>query len=238
MRQLGYSIAFALVLTTIVVGSFFGGRFIVQRFRQDFQFRQEWSPPESSTSATPKATPATETVVPTPRPAPSQVVIPTPVAPTPEPLTPPDTPTPPPAPAVVITAEEAQTPTQPAETATPFPTSASDEPFYASGPVRASLGDCGGILVLGRVSDAKGAPLPGIRLHLVDEYANEAFAVTKSGQVDLGRYDFPLAGPPRRFSLTVVDEAGSPLSRPAGFAFFGNAPDAQATCYWIDWLRR
>jgi len=238
MRQLGYIIAFALVLVVIVAGAFFGGRFIVQRFRRDFQFRQEWSPPEPSTSAAPEPTPETETVAPTLRPAPTQVVIPAPVAPSPEPFTPAGTPTPRPTPAVSTTAEEAQSPTPSAETVTPFPSPAAAEPFQARGPVRTSLGDCGGILVLGLVSDANGAPLPGVRLRLVDEFANEAFAVTKSGQADLGRYDFPMAGPPRRLSLTIVDEAGSPLSRSAGFTFYGNAPDAQASCYWVDWQRR
>jgi len=179
-----------------------------------------------------------ETTAPTPRPAPTQVVIPTPVAPSPEPFTPAAAPTSSPGPAVVTTAGEPLLPTPSAEIATPLPTPAAPEPFQARGAVRTSLGDCGGLLALGLVSDANGAPLPGVRLRLVDEYANEAFAVTKSGQADLGRYDFPMAGPPRRFSLAIVDEAGFPLSRPAGFTFYGNAPDAQATCYWIDWQRR
>jgi hypothetical protein len=238
MRRLGYVIAFALVLVVIVAGTFFGGRFVVQRFRQDFQFRQEWSPPELPSSPTPEAPPETETVAPTARPAPTQVVVPTPVAPSPEPFIPTDTPTLPATPALVITPDQTQTPTPAAETATLPPTPAAAEPFHASGPARTSLGDCGGLLVLGLVSDANGAPLPGIRLRLVDEFANEAFAVTKSGQTDLGRYDFPMAGPPRELSLTIVDEGGSPLSRPAGFTFYGNAPDAQATCYEIDWQRR
>jgi hypothetical protein len=240
MRQRGYALAFALVLVAIVAGGFFGGRFVVQRFRQDFQFRQEWSPPKLSTqppaTAAPEATPQTEAAAPTPRPAPTRVVIPTLVAPSPEPSTPPVPPafTPSEATAPVETAETAL----PAESSTPLPTPAPAEPFAAKGSVRASLGDCGGNYVLGLVTGRDGEPLPGVRLRLVDEFANEATAVTKSGEADLGRYDFPVAGPPRRFSVSVVDESGAALSRTAGFAYYGDAADAQASCYWVDWQRR
>jgi hypothetical protein len=240
MRERGYALAFALVLVAIVVGAFFGGRFVVQRFRQDFRFRQEWSPPELSTelpaSPAPEATLQTEAAAPTRRSAPTQVVIPSPVAPTPEPFT---TPVPPSStrPKVTAPAETRET-TPPAETSTPFPTPPPAEPFAVNGAVRASLGDCGGNYVLGRITARNGDPLPGVRVRLLDEFANEAFAVTKSGQSDMGRYDFPVSGPPRRFSVSVVDESGAALSRPAGFAYYGDSADAQASCYWVDWQRR
>jgi hypothetical protein len=242
MRQRGYAIAFALVLVAIVAGAYFGGRFVVQRFRQDFQFRRAWSPPELATplpaTAAPEVTPLAQAAAPTRRPAPTQVVVPTPVAPTPEPFTSPAPSASAPAGATARASSKSQEATRPVVASTPPLTAAAAEPFAAKGPVRASLGDCGGTYVLGRVTGRDGQPVPGVRLRLVDEFENEAFAVTKSGQADLGRYDFPVAGPPRRFSLSVVDEAGSALSRTAGFAYYGNAADAQATCYWIDWQRR
>jgi hypothetical protein len=128
--------------------------------------------------------------------------------------------------------------TLPGETPTAEPIQASVEPFQAKGAVRYSLGDCGGTYVRGIVTDRAGEPLSGIRLRLVDEYSNEAYAVTKREQADLGRYDFPVAGPPRRFSLSIVDDGGSSLSGSAGFAYYGDSADAQATCYWVDWQRR
>jgi hypothetical protein len=242
MRQRGYAVAFALVLVAVVGGAYFGGRFVVQRFRQDFQFRREWSPPELVTAlpATqpPELTPLPQAAVATRRPTPTQVVVPTPVAPTPEPYTPPVSPAATTTQAPVGTPETGRETTLPIENPTPLPTPAPSEPFAVNGPVRASFGDCGGTYVLGLITSRGGDPLPGVRLRLVDEFDNEAFAVTKSGQADLGRYDFPVAGPPRRFSLSVVDEAGSALSRAAGFAYYGDAADAQATCYWVDWQRR
>jgi hypothetical protein len=242
MRQRGYAIAFAILLVAIVVGSFFGGRFVVQRFRQDFQLRRDWSPSELSTqspeSAAAEPTLAADTAVPTRRPTPSQIVVPTPVAPSPEPLETAFLPAP--TAAEPTGGVEGETPeaTAVSETPTSLPTQAPAEPFVAQGSVRASLGDCGGIYVLGKVVDGGGTPLPGVRLRLVDEFANEAFAVTKSGQADMGRYDFPMSGPARRLSLFIVDEGGSALSRPVSFAYYGNSGDAEATCYRIDWTRR
>jgi hypothetical protein len=236
MRQRLYVALLALVLVAIVLGAFFGGRFVVRRFRQDFTFRQEWSPAE----LTPAPAPVVQTVAvaPTQQPTNTPLVIPTPIAPSPEPYTPAPAPTSPPEEEPTLATQQATAPTQSAATPTPEPLQALAEPYRAKTAIRYSQGDCGGTYVLGFVTDRAGSSLPGVRLRLVDEYDNESFAVTKAGEADLGRYDFPVAGPPRRFSIMVVDESGSPLSRPAGFAYYGDSPDAQATCYWIDWQRR
>jgi hypothetical protein len=245
MRQSGYAIALAFVLVAMVAGAFFGGRWAVQRFRQDFQFREHLSPAGQPTSGAPEATepPATEAAAPTERPSATLIVIPTPIAPTPEPFSPQPEPTARP----TKSATSAPAETVPAQTAvagdstvlpSPEPIVRSADPFQPKGAVRYSLGDCGGTYSLGFVTDRSGAPLTGVRLRLVDEFENEALAATKSGQADLGRYDFPIAGPPRRFSIVVIDQAGSPLSRPVGFTFYGDAADAQATCYWLDWQLR
>lgn len=233
MRQRGYAIAFALVLVAIVAGAYFASRFAVERVRQDFRLRQEWTPPVISTSAATEAT--LETAAPTARPTRTQIVIPTPAAPSPEPFTPVAMPSSAPREAVALATVSPETPTQAAVTSTPVLTQVPIQPFQAKGTVRSSQGDCGGILVLGLVSDRNGMPLPGVRLRLVDEYQNEAFAVTKAGEADRGRYDFPVSGPARRLFITIVDERGSPLSRLVSFDFYGDAPDAQATCYRIDW---
>ena len=236
MRQRAYAIVFALVLIAIVLGAFFGGRFVVQRFRQDFQFKREWSPPEWTPS--PVAQAPAITLAPTGLPTRTPIVIPTSIAPSPEPFVTESAPASPPTEEAAPMPPETETPTPSTETPTPEPIQVSNEPFQTKGAVRYSQGDCGGTYVIGFVTDRDGVPMPGVRLRLIDEFNNEALAVTKSGQADLGRYDFPVAGPPRRLSVAIVDDAGTLLSRSAGFPFYGDAPDAQATCYWIDWQGR
>ena len=237
MRQRIYVVALVLLLVAIVIGAFFGSRFVIQRFRQDFQFRGEWSPPEWTPS--PATTVPTILPAPTARPSSTPIVVPTPIAPSPEPYTPAPTATPRQTEEIMPLAEQTATPlAKPSETSTSESVQASTEPFQAKAAVRYTRGDCGGTYVLGFVMDRAGERLPGIRLRLVDEYDNEAFAVTKTGQADLGRYDFPVAGPPRSFSIAIVDESGSPLSRPVGVVYYGDSPDAESTCYWIDWQRR
>jgi hypothetical protein len=241
MRQRGYAVAFALVLVAIVAGAYFGGRFAVLRFRQDFQFRREWSPPALATpvaSAPPELAGPTEAPALATRPKPTQVVVPTPVSPTPEPFATAVATASRTAPVTAPTPQLSRPASESTATATSQPTPPSVEPFAIKGVVRDSQGDCGGTYVLGHVVSHSGEPLPGVRLLLVDDFNNRAFAITKSGQTDLGRYDFPVSGPPRRFSLSVVDEAGAPISRSVSFAYYGNTPDAQATCYWIDWQRQ
>ncbi len=236
MRQIAYVVAFVLLLAVILVGAFLGGRLLVERVRQDFQPRLEWTPPVAPVSPAPEVTP--DAATPQPPPARTAAVIPTPAAPKPEPLTTPAPP--PPAPTEAVLPEAADTQEVPGATEVPTstPPPVASEPFQPLGPVRTSRGDCAGTYVLGTVTDRSGAPIPGVRLRLVDEFANEAVAITKAGQADLGRYDFPLAGPPRQFSLAIVDDGGAPLSQSVGFAFYGDAPDAEATCYWINWQRR
>ena len=113
MRQRGYAIAFALVLLALVAAAVFAGRFVVQRFRQDFQLRQEWTPPVISTSPAPDATLETATAM--GRPTRTQVVIPTPVAPSPEPFIPAATPGPAPTETAPGATVPVDTPTRGAE---------------------------------------------------------------------------------------------------------------------------
>ncbi|NJN81771.1 MAG: hypothetical protein HC802_05425 [Caldilineaceae bacterium] len=72
---------------------------------------------------------------------------------------------------------------------------------------------CPGEYVLGRVLDATGAPLAGVRLSLFDQSGNQSIAFSKDAGDDMGRFDFPLfSASPQEFFLNVVDEAGNPLS--------------------------
>lgn len=109
--------------------------------------------------------------------------------------------------------------------------------FALLAPVRHSSGDCPGNYILGQVQDGAGNPLPNVTLHLSDEYGNQQRQVTKSSAGEMGRYDFPLFGPARRFYLSVVDAANQPLSPvieiPHGMGAF-----AQASCHGADWQRR
>jgi hypothetical protein len=134
-----------------------------------------------------------------------------------------------------------ETPTaQPMPTGTvavsPGPSPAAAFPFLLSKPVRHSTGDCPGNYILGLVSAPSGNPLSDVRLLLVDEYGNQEIQVTKAG-ADVGRYDFPIFGPPRRFYLTVVDAGTRPIS-PRIEIPHGVGAGAQATCHWVDWRRQ
>jgi hypothetical protein len=103
--------------------------------------------------------------------------------------------------------------------------------------MRDSAGDCPGAYILGVVTDQAGSGLASVRLWLVDEYGNQDTKTTKSAAGEVGRYDFPLFGPPRRFYLTVVDASGHPIS-PRVEVLHGLGASAQASCHWVDWQRR
>lgn len=72
--------------------------------------------------------------------------------------------------------------------------------------------DCPGNYIVGRVLNAAGGPVAGVRLLMVDQWGNRAEAVSKSGATDYGHYDFPLNPFANRYTVTVVDAAGRPLS--------------------------
>lgn len=238
MRQRGYTIAFVLVLLLACVGGFFGGRLVLQQVQQDFGRASGWTP-QASTPAVQEIGPATLSAAPIvtptsqPRPSATTLVVATPVgAPT--------------VPVETSIAGETSTPVTgdpvtPApnatETATPTASPQPAFPYVLARSVRHTAGDCAGTYVLGQITDRTGGPLSNIRLKLVDEWGHEAAAISKAGQADLGRYDFPLYGAGRRFFLTVVDAAGRPLSAEVEIRH-GLAPNADASCHWVDWRRQ
>ncbi len=236
MRRYGYALAFILVLLLACVGGFLGGRFLLARLQQDLMPPQAgWTPPAPATlgqagAQTPAATtPGAASTLPA-QPAATALVAPTPTS-----MPPASVASPSPTPTVpAASTDEAVTPSP---TIPESPTPARAYLYALARPVRYSTGDCPGIYVLGQVTDRTGAPVPDVRLYLVDQYGNAATAVSKSGATDAGRYDFPIGGPARRFFLTVIDAGGLQLS-PQVEIGFGLAPEPQATCFWVDWRRR
>lgn len=199
---------FAVTVLLICGGAYAAGRWLLPPGQVEPGGRPAWTPPASAPTARSAASP-TVTVRPAASPTPARATLaPTPTA------------------APTFTAAFTSTPEAPIAFA-----------FALRAEVRHSTGDCPGAYILGRVTDAQARPLAGVRLQLVDEYGNQQTQISKSGANEVGRYDFPLFGPPRRFYLSVVDAQNRPLSPvieiPHGV---GGAP--QATCHWADWQRR
>ncbi len=70
---------------------------------------------------------------------------------------------------------------------------------------------------------------------LVDEWGNRADAWSKSGDLDYGRYDFPINSFANRYTLTVVDEAGNPISGPIVVEHLqGSGGDSP--CHTVNWV--
>lgn len=94
---------------------------------------------------------------------------------------------------------------------------------------------CPGNYIVGQVLNREGGPVAGVHVVLVDEWGNRADAWSKNGQDDYGRYDFPIHGFANRYTLTVVDDAGSPISAPVVVEHLqgsgGNSP-----CHTVDWV--
>lgn len=93
---------------------------------------------------------------------------------------------------------------------------------------------CPGNYIVGQVLNAAGAPLPGVRIAMVDQWGNRADAISKSGEVDLGRYDFPLNYFANRYTVTVVDDAGNSIS-PAIVVDHLQGEGGTALCHTIVW---
>lgn len=234
MQGRAYAVAFLIVILMGCGGAYLGIRAIMGNVRVPASSPQ-WTPlPPLSTPAEAFTPIARPTATPTRRPTPTPIVITTPAIPTATPITPFPTP-------------EVSPQTTPGETTTvitetvtvPTATPMGDFGFVVLGQVshRPSGGDCPGDSVRGRVFDRQGNPLSGIRLWLLDEYGNESFAVSKGEQVDLGKYDFPIFGPPRKFYLTILDSSGHPDS-PRVEIVHKRPPNENANCHFVEWQRR
>lgn len=74
---------------------------------------------------------------------------------------------------------------------------------------------CPGNYVMGQVLNPDGTPVAGVRVQMQDAWGNQAVVVSKDGPNDYGMFDFPIYGDgPQNLVITVIDEAGAPLSAP------------------------
>lgn len=94
--------------------------------------------------------------------------------------------------------------------------------------------DCPGNYIIGRVLNAAGGPVSGVRLTIVDQWGNRAEAISKSGATDFGAYDFPLNSFANRYTLTVVNGSGRPISPPVTVDHLQGA-SGDAPCHTVIW---
>lgn len=147
-----------------------------------------------------------------------------------------DTPAPPPAELPALPPTPTPAPPTPTPTAVPSQPSGPAFAFMPAGAVRHSSGDCAGPSIRGTVRDAGGAPLGGVRIWRVDQWGNEQTVESKTGQADLGQYDFPLGDTPNVHYVQVVDTGGAPIS-PRVEVQHRQGDTVDATCHWLDWVR-
>lgn len=94
---------------------------------------------------------------------------------------------------------------------------------------------CPGNYIIGQVFNWAGGPVAGIHIVLVDEWGNRADAWSKSGEGDYGWYDFPIHSFANRYTLTVVDGAGNPISGPVSVEHLqGRGGDSP--CHTVNWV--
>jgi len=172
----------------------------------------------AETTATSSIPVPTDTPVETPTP---HSELSTPVAPTATPI-PPATPTSPPQP----TPTPSATPT--GAVASPAPVPPVGEYLYS---VIHNEPDCSrGQIIGGRVYDADGEGLPGVSIHLYNDYGWSAGKLSE-GPPQAGKYEFTMGLDSGLFHLLIVDNVGRPLS---------NAVDVDydpACSNYIDWER-
>ena len=82
---------------------------------------------------------------------------------------------------------------------------------------------------MGRVVDAAGNPLAGVRLVCYNEWHRYPVVASKAG----GEYDFVISQAETTWYVTVLNQADQPVSPEAAVAF---DPD-QACRYILDWRR-
>jgi penicillin-binding protein 1C len=96
--------------------------------------------------------------------------------------------------------------------------------------------NCPGNYVMGRVLNGDGAPVAGVTVIMVDQWGNQAIAVSKSGAADFGRFDFPLGySGDRELYLTLLDEGGNPASATTTIRY--PPPAGTGSCYQMVWQR-
>ncbi len=94
---------------------------------------------------------------------------------------------------------------------------------------------CPGYYIVGQVINRAGGPVAGVHIVLVDEWGNRADAWSKGGESDYGRYDFPINSFANRYTLTVVDGAGSPISAGVVIEHLQGSGGA-SPCHTVNWV--
>jgi len=139
--------------------------------------------------------------------------------------------------------------TTPTETATPTPVAATPAPspegangigqtsyrYHPVGPAQPDLSQpCPGCprapgYIVGRVVDAGGNPLPGVRLVCYNDWHRYPVVGNKGG----GEYDFPILQAEATWYVVILDEADQPVSPEAPVHF----NPLEACWYRLDWQR-
>ena len=104
--------------------------------------------------------------------------------------------------------------TSPTDNAVPVIGASPAEFRFALGQAIQNHSNCPGHYIVGAVLDRNGARMGGVRIVMVDEWGNRAEAISKTGASDAGQYDFPINSFANRYTLTIVDTSGSPISVP------------------------
>jgi len=101
-----------------------------------------------------------------------------------------------------------------------------DEPVHS---------ECGrpSALIYGRVRDAQGENLEGVRVRVSDQWGNVAEAISKSGD-EAGYYDVVRGMETVTWWVAVVDGAGNPLSP---VVTIEPVQGAGSCWYQLDWQR-
>lgn len=184
---------------------------------------------------------ATHTPSPTLSPSAAPTVSPTsPPTPVPTTVTPEPSPTPRPA---TPTASATPTPSPPAPMPTASRTSAPPSPtattrsfrFYPSGPAQPDPShpcpSCprAPAYIVGRVTDAAGNGLAGVRLVCYNEWHRYPVVASKGG----GEYDFPIIQADTTWTVVIVDQNDQPISPESPVPF-----ELAVSCrYILDWRR-
>jgi penicillin-binding protein 1C len=83
--------------------------------------------------------------------------------------------------------------------------------FALAEPVKSDA-NCPGYYIMGRVINREGAPMADVRVMLTDEWMNQSEAVTKSGEIDRGNFDFPIHDFANTYTVVLVDGANQVIS--------------------------
>ncbi|HBY98352.1 MAG: hypothetical protein M5U01_13565 [Ardenticatenaceae bacterium] len=177
----------------------------------------------------------------TPRFVPPTPALLPPMSPTATPLPPIAVATQPPAPTAVAlstpTAPPDVTPTVP-PTETAVPTATPAFPFQLALQRPDFDRGCNGHYIYGYIRDSAGNLLPGVLVHVWDQYGNDLGVASSKEAPDLGYYNFPISPVRDTWTVQIVDPSGAALSPPVQVLNTGGFVVGQEACWHqVDWVR-